>query len=229
MYFSVKTIDDYKAETEANETFKVVIDTNSYKHPENDVSKAIYENVTIDNSGVTTTIVDNTSAKNQTIGTSGEDVNSNTYGQEDTVWAVIEAVNSNGNKIDNPSVVEGNTVTYTVKLVDSTGKEVKVASDTKVTVTFGTNNSVSDGEVELKGTPNNNPLENGENITITIPKNGNKASFTIKTKDDFTADNNETFNLKITDIDSKEFENIVYDDNNGINTTIKDGVTFRYS
>ena len=71
----------------------------------------------------------------------------------------------------------------------------------------------------------NQRLENGENITITIPKNGNKASFTIKTKDDFAADNNETFNLKITDIDSKEFENIVYDDKNGINTTIKDGVT----
>ncbi|MCG3669771.1 Ig-like domain-containing protein, partial [Aliarcobacter butzleri] len=205
--FEVKTKDDYYAEGDEKFTVKIT-----------DLKNSPYETSTIDTTKdtVTSTITDNTPVKNHQVdGTGG--IDGTVYGKEDTVYAVITP--------NTTSVVEGGEVTYTVKLVDSTGKEVKVTSDTKVTVTFGTNNSVSDGEVELKGTPNNNPLENGENITITIPKNGNSASFTIKTKDDFTADNNETFNLKITDIDSKEFENIVYDDKNGINTTIKDGVT----
>ncbi|MFY4789929.1 Ig-like domain-containing protein, partial [Aliarcobacter butzleri] len=205
--FEVKTKDDYYAEGDEKFTVKIT-----------DLKNSPYETSTIDTTKdtVTSTITDNTPVKNHQVdGTGG--IDGTVYGKEDTVYAVITP--------NKTSVVEGGEVTYTVKLVDSTGKEVKVTSDTKVTVTFGTNNSVSDGEVELKGTPNNNPLENGENITITISKNGNSASFTIKTKDDFTADNNETFNLKITDIDSKEFENIVYDDKNGINTIIKDGVT----
>ncbi|MDN5117031.1 Ig-like domain-containing protein, partial [Aliarcobacter butzleri] len=205
--FEVKTKDDYYAEGDENFTVKIT-----------DLKNSPYETPSIDTTKdtVTSTITDNVPVKNHQVDNIGG-IDGTVYGKEDTVYAVITP--------NKTSVVEGGEVTYTVKLVDSTGKEVKVTSDTKVTVTFGTNNSVSDGEVELKGTPNNNPLENGENITITISKNGNSASFTIKTKDDFTADNNETFNLKITDIDSKEFENIVYDDKNGINTTIKDGVT----
>ncbi|MCT7473524.1 hypothetical protein [Aliarcobacter cryaerophilus] len=204
--FEVKTKDDYYAEGDENFTVKITdLKNSSYETPSIDTTKDT----------VTSTIKDNVPVKNHQVDNIGG-IDGTVYGKEDTVYVKIEG---------NPTVVEGGEVEYTVKLVDSTGKEVKVTSDTKVTVTFGTNNSVSDGEVELKGTPNNNPLENGKNITITIPKNGNSASFTIKTKDDFTADNNETFNLKITDIDSKEFENIVYDDNNGINTTIKDGVT----
>ncbi|MFX4235169.1 hypothetical protein ACOL3F_04405, partial [Aliarcobacter butzleri] len=205
--FEVKTKDDYYAEGDENFTVKIT-----------DLKNSPYETPSIDTTKdtVTSTITDNVPVKNHQVDNIGG-IDGTVYGKEDTVYAVITP--------NKTSVVEGGEVTYTVKLVDSTGKEVKVTSDTKVTVTFGTNNSVSDGEVELKGTPNNNPLENGENITITIPKNGNSASFTIKTKDDFTADNNETFNLKITDIDSKEFENIVYDDKNGISTTIKDGVT----
>uniref|UniRef100_UPI00082526FC Ig-like domain-containing protein n=2 Tax=Aliarcobacter TaxID=2321111 RepID=UPI00082526FC len=205
--FEVKTKDDYYAEGDENFTVKIT-----------DLKNSPYETPSIDTTKdtVTSTITDNVPVKNHQVDNIGG-IDGTVYGKEDTVYAVITP--------NKTSVVEGGEVTYTVKLVDSTGKEVKVTSDTKVTVTFGTNNSVSDGEVELKGTPNNNPLENGENITITISKNGNSASFTIKTKDDFTADNNETFNLKITDIDSKEFENIVYDDKNGINITIKDGVT----
>ncbi|MCR1815794.1 Ig-like domain-containing protein, partial [Aliarcobacter butzleri] len=205
--FEVKTKDDYYAEGDEKFTVKIT-----------DLKNSPYETSTIDTTKdtVTSTITDNAPVKNHQVdGTGG--IDGTVYGKEDTVYAVITSSKT--------LVVEGGEVTYTVKLVDSTGKEVKVTSDTKVTVTFGTNNSVSDGEVELKGTPNNNPLENGENITITIPKNGNTASFTIKTKDDFTADNNETFNLKITDIDSKEFENLVYDNKNGIDTIIKDGVT----
>ncbi|MGJ0314897.1 hypothetical protein [Aliarcobacter cryaerophilus] len=205
--FDVQTNDDYVRDN--NETFTVkidsIVDGSKYENPSVDITRDT----------VTSTIKDNVPVKNHQVDNIGG-IDGTVYGKEDTVYVKIEG---------NPTVVEGGEVEYTVKLVDSTGKEVKVTSDTKVTVTFGTNKSVSDGEVELKGTSSNNPLENGENITIIIPKDGNSASFTIKTKDDFIADNNEIYNLKITDIDSKEFENLVYDDKNGINTTIKDGVT----
>ncbi len=77
-----------KLKQKANETFKVVIDTNSYKHPNNNVANALYENVTIDNTGVTTTIVDNSADKNKPVETNPtiDDGTNPTYGQEDTVW-----------------------------------------------------------------------------------------------------------------------------------------------
>ncbi|WP_323590034.1 hypothetical protein, partial [Aliarcobacter butzleri] len=175
-----------------------------------------YETVVIDTTSVTTTILDNKATKNHEVDDQGG-ADGTVYGKEDTVYAQIIA-NKN-------SVVEGGEVTYTVKLVDAAGKEVKVTSNTLVTVTFNTNNSVADNEVELKGTPNN-PLENGETIIITIPSGSSSSSFTIKTKDDFKADNNETFKLKITDIGNDEFENLVYNHTKGeVTTTIKDGVT----
>ncbi|WP_323668487.1 hypothetical protein, partial [Aliarcobacter butzleri] len=175
-----------------------------------------YETVVIDTTSVTTTILDNKATKNHEVDDQGG-ADGTVYGKEDTVYAQIIA-NKN-------SVVEGGEVTYTVKLVDAAGKEVKVTSNTQVTVTFNTNNSVADNEVELKGTPNN-PLENGETIIITIPSGSSSSSFTIKTKDDFKADNNETFKLKITDIGNDEFENLVYNHTKGeVTTTIKDGVT----
>ena len=228
--FTVKTIDDYKAETETNETFKVVIDTNSYKHPENDVSKAIYENVTIDNTGVTTTIVDNSADKNKPVETNPtiDDGTNPTYGQEDTVWAVIEA--------DKTSVIEGNKVTYTVKLVDKNGNAVTVSSETNVTIKFagGTNPADladllkifgSDGTTEITGFDSTE-----QKLTIKIPANGSQTQFTIQTKDDFKSEGNENFDLSISDIASSEFENLVFDKtktgtDNKVTTEIKDGVT----
>lgn len=58
----------------------------------------------------------------------GSDTNSTTYGAEDTVYAVITANKS--------SVAEGEVVTYTSKLVDYKGNEVKVSNPTDVTINF---------------------------------------------------------------------------------------------
>ncbi|MGJ0288569.1 hypothetical protein, partial [Aliarcobacter cryaerophilus] len=231
--FEVQTKDDYKAETEANETFKVVIDANSYKHPNNNDANALYENVTIDNSGVTTTIVDNNANKNQTIGTSVVDTNSSTYGEEDTVWAVIETINST----TSASVVEGNTVTYRVKFVDKGGNTVIVSQDTNVTIKFAGNGANaafledlfkffgSNGTTEITGFNSTS-----KELTIKIPANSGTTTFTIQTRDDFTAEGDEKFDLSISGIDSNEFENLVFDKTkagteNKVTTTIKDGVT----
>uniref|UniRef100_UPI001868DA11 hypothetical protein n=1 Tax=Aliarcobacter butzleri TaxID=28197 RepID=UPI001868DA11 len=206
--FSTNTVDDYLADN--GEKYSVQITDKTLSNATK------YETVVIDTTSVTTTILDNKATKNHEVDDQGG-ADGTVYGKEDTVYAQIIA-NKN-------SVVEGGEVTYTVKLVDAAGKEVKVTSNTQVTVTFNTNNSVADNEVELKGTPNN-PLENGETIIITIPSGSSSSSFTIKTKDDFKADNNETFKLKITDIGNDEFENLVYNHTKGeVTTTIKDGVT----
>ncbi|MCT7649887.1 hypothetical protein N5U19_03210, partial [Aliarcobacter butzleri] len=206
--FSTNTVDDYLADN--GEFYSVQITDKTLSNANK------YETVVIDTTSVTTTILDNKATKNHEVDDQGG-ADGTVYGKEDTVYAQIIA-NKN-------SVVEGGEVTYTVKLVDAAGKEVKVTSNTQVTVTFNTNNSVADNEVELKGTPNN-PLENGETIIITIPSGSSSSSFTIKTKDDFKADNNETFKLKITDIGNDEFENLVYNHTKGeVTTTIKDGVT----
>lgn len=223
---TVQTIDDYKAETEANETFNVKIDENSYKHPIVDnVVTPLYENVTVHGTGVTTTIVDNDATTTGTRVEPTEDniVDGTAYGKEDTVYAVITS--------DKASVNEGGTVTYTVKLLDKDGNPVTVTSATNVTVTYTSTETTKDIDT---------PYGNNETITVEIPVNESSNTFTIKTKDDFLADGengefrDESFNLKITDVSGNEFENIwmggFTDSKNvehkgDVTTTIKEGVT----
>lgn len=218
--FEVATKDDYYAEGDENFTVKITDLTNSpYESPVIDTS----------NDTVISTIKDNSPNQNQIVVPGGEDIGGNTYGQEDTVWAVITS--------DKSSVIEGNKVTYSVKLVDKDGKAVTVSSDTNVTIKFegvGTNVASlddllkffdSDGTTEIPGFANTN-----QELTISIPKGSSSTQFTIQTKDDFTQEGNETFDLSISKIDSIEFENLVFDKtkagtDNKVTTEIKDGVT----
>lgn len=131
-----------------------------------------------------------------------------TFTEEDTVYAIITGAKS---------VNEGDTTTnYTVKLVDKDGNEVKVTQETDVTVTY-TNVTTQDGDTQHN---------NNETITVTIPANGSSNTFKVDIKDDYIADNNEKFNLKITNVDTNEFENVVIGDKSGNNkdvtTTILD-------
>ena len=210
--FTIKTIDDYRSDND--EKFTVAINNNTYAHP---TDKPLYENVTTNTDAVTTTIKDNTTAKNQTVIESSVD-NSTTpsYGKEDTVFAKITANNS--------SIVEGGTVTYTVKLVDKNGADVTVKNATAVTVTYTSSDTTKNVDT---------PYVSGETITVTIPANGTSNTFTIKTIDDFVFDGageaskDEQFKLEITDVTSSEFENIVMNDGTKgeVTTTIKEGVT----
>ncbi|MDY0116808.1 MAG: cadherin-like domain-containing protein, partial [Sulfurimonadaceae bacterium] len=210
--FTIATIDDYRSDN--GEQFKVSINNSSYKHPNNNVADAIYENVTTNNVAVTTTIKDNTPAKNQTVEDST--VDGSDYGKEDTVYAVITS--------NNATIVEGGEVTYTVKLVDKTGADVTVTNATVVMVTYTSSDTT-------KGV--DTPYADGETITVIIPANGTSNTFTIKTIDDFVFDGaagsskEEQFKLVVTDVTSTEFENIVMNDasRGEITTTIKEGVT----
>ena len=203
--FEVKTNDDYYAEGDENFTVKIT-----------DLVNSPYEtsSIDIDNDKVTSTIKDNAPTINGTVVSGGEDTNSNTYGSEDTVYAIITG---------ETTVNEGGEVVYTVKLVDKDGNTVIPTKETTVTVKYTNNGTTS--------TDDTNKVNN-ETITVKIPANGSEGKFTVKTKDDYYAEEDESYSLKITDINKTgEFENIKFDSypntipnnpSNNVTTTIKD-------
>ncbi|WP_323660064.1 hypothetical protein [Aliarcobacter butzleri] len=202
--FEVKTNDDYYAEGDENFTVKIT-----------DLKNSPYETPSIDttNDTVTSTIKDNAPTINGTVVSGGEDTNSNTYGAEDTVYAIITG---------ETTVNEGGEVTYTVKLVDKDGNTVIPTKETTVTVTY-TN-------IGTTSTDDTNKTNNQE-IAVKIDASG-KGTFTVETKDDYYAEADENYNVKITNVQNTgEFENVKFDSypstipnspSNNVTTTIKD-------
>ncbi|MFY4857865.1 hypothetical protein ACOTVL_05355 [Aliarcobacter butzleri] len=202
--FEVKTKDDYYAEGDENFTVKIT-----------DLKNSPYETPSIDTSNdtVTSTIKDNAPTINGTVVSGGEDTNSNTYGAEDTVYAIITG---------ETTVNEGGVVTYTVKLVDKDGNTVIPTKETTVTVTY-TN-------IGTTSTDDTNKTNNQE-IAVKIDAQG-QGTFTVETKDDYYAEADENYNVKITNVQNTgEFENVKFDSypntipnspSNNVTTTIKD-------
>ncbi|MCG3667739.1 hypothetical protein L5F24_06950 [Aliarcobacter butzleri] len=202
--FEVKTNDDYYAEGDENFTVKIT-----------DLKNSPYETPSIDTTKdtVTSTIKDNAPTINGTVVSGGEDTNSNTYGAEDTVYAIITG---------ETTVNEGGEVTYTVKLVDKDGNTVIPTKETIVTVTY-TN-------IGTTSTDDTNKTNNQE-IAVKIDASG-KGTFTVETKDDYYAEADENYNVKITNVQNTgEFENVKFDSypstipnspSNNVTTTIKD-------
>ncbi|MDK2061852.1 Ig-like domain-containing protein [Aliarcobacter butzleri] len=202
--FEVKTNDDYYAEGDENFTVKIT-----------DLKNSPYETPSIDTSNdtVTSTIKDNAPTINGTVVSGGEDTNSNTYGVEDTIYAIITG---------ETTVNEGGVVTYTVKLVDKDGNTVIPTKETTVTVTY-TN-------IGKTSTDDTNKINN-QQIPVKIDASG-KGTFTVETKDDYYAEADENYNVKITNVQNTgEFENVKFDSypntipnspSNNVTTTIKD-------
>ncbi|MCT7433670.1 hypothetical protein N5T66_10260 [Aliarcobacter cryaerophilus] len=202
--FEVKTKDDYYAEGDENFTVKIT-----------DLKNSPYETPSIDtdNDTVTSTIKDNAPTINGTVVSGGEDTDGNTYGAEDTVYAIITG---------ETTVNEGGEVTYTVKLVDKDGNTVIPTKETTVTVTY-TN-------IGTTSTDDTNKTNNQE-IAVKIDASG-KGTFTVETKDDYYAEADENYNVKITNVQNTgEFENVKFDSypntipnspSNNVTTTIKD-------
>lgn len=202
--FEVKTNDDYYAEGDENFTVKIT-----------DLKNSPYETSSIDTSNdtVTSTIKDNAPTINGTVVSGGEDTDGNTYGAEDTVYAIITG---------ETTVNEGGEVTYTVKLVDKDGNTVIPTKETTVTVTY-TN-------IGTTSTDDTNKTNNQE-IAVKIDASG-KGTFTVETKDDYYAEADENYNVKITNVQNTgEFENVKFDSypntipnspSNNVTTTIKD-------
>ncbi|MCT7493453.1 hypothetical protein [Aliarcobacter cryaerophilus] len=202
--FEVKTKDDYYAEGDENFTVKIT-----------DLKNSPYETPSIDTTKdtVTSTIKDNAPTINGTVVSGGEDTDGNTYGSEDTVYAIITG---------DTTVNEGGEVVYTVKLVDKDGNTVIPTKETTVTVTY-----TNIGTTSIDDTDKTNNQE----IAVKIDASG-KGTFTVETKDDYWAEADENYNVKITNVQNTgEFENVKFDSypntipnspSNNVTTTIKD-------
>ncbi|QDF28723.1 Calx-beta domain-containing protein [Halarcobacter anaerophilus] len=148
------------------------------------------------------TILDNSDSSNPANEPNG-------YEDTDTVYAIIEGP---------ASVNEGDTTTeYTVKLVDKDGNLVIVTEDTEVVVKY-TNTTTQDGDTQYN---------NNEEITVTITAGNSSSSFTVDTISDANKEDDEIYNLEITDVENTgEFENVKIGDTEGnhkdVDTTIYD-------
>ncbi|RZV19593.1 hypothetical protein [Aliarcobacter butzleri] len=202
--FEVNTKDDYYAEGDENFTVKITdLENSPYETPSIDTTKDT----------VTSTIKDNAPTINGTVVSGGEDTDGNTYGAEDTVYAIITG---------ETTVNEGGVVTYTVKLVDKDGNTVIPTKETTVTVTYTNIGTTSTDDTNKT---------NNQQIPVKIDASG-KGTFTVETKDDYYAEADENYNVKITDVQNTgEFENVKFDSypntipnspSNNVTTTIKD-------
>ncbi len=198
--FSVNTKDDYYAEGDENFTVKI---TNLINSP--------YESPSIDTSNdtVTSTIKDNPAKVEQTdTGTGNDNPTDGNYGKDDTVYVKITKT---------PSTVEGGNLVHTITLVDKNGDPVTVPAGQTVTVnlTYSANSgnfTESDLSTIIK--------------SVTITGGNSSVNFTNITKDDFTYEGNEVYNVTISSVtQSGAFENVAIHTDKTTTGTIKDGVT----
>ncbi|MGJ0301563.1 Ig-like domain-containing protein, partial [Aliarcobacter cryaerophilus] len=204
--FSVDAKDDYYAE--GDEKFTVTI-----SNPQTGTGYKSTVSVDTYHNKVTSTIKDNPAKVNQPVTETGNDDPTNgNYGVEDTVYIKITQT---------PSTVEGGTLTHTVTLVDKNGKPVTVPAGQSVTV-------------NLTYSKNSGDFTEGDLSTIvkSVTITGGKSSenFTNITKDDFTYEGDEVYNVTISSVtQSGAFENVAIGDKDGnyktTTGTIKDGVT----
>ena len=150
------------------------------------------------------TILDNPPSNNKPLDPNKPDSETGTYGEEDSVYAIITG---------SITVNEGDKANYTVQIIDKNGNPVVVTKDTKVTVVYK-NISTSNDDTEYK---------DSEYIKkdIIIKAGTSKSEiFDVETKDDYLADNGEKYNLAITKVNTNEFENVVIGDINGNNKDV---------
>ena len=103
------------------------------------------------------------------------------------VYTIIEGIDV---------VNEGDSANYVVKLQDAAGNPVIATQDTIIYVRY-TNKTTQDGDTQY----------NNENIIEVVIKAGtSQTEFTIKTNDDYLADNGEIYNVAITGNNSTEFD-----------------------
>ncbi|MGE3591664.1 MAG: beta strand repeat-containing protein, partial [Arcobacter sp.] len=214
-----ETLDDYIADN--GETFTIKIQDDTY------TNASAYENVIHDETPVTTTIIDNPSnVKQPTDENNIDDFTNGSYDKNDTVYVKI---------IDNSSVVEGKELVHYIQLVDKDGNAVIIPDGEEITVTltYSTTTGTIDSSDFKDGS---NEYAENNTITVTLDKNTlvengiYKLAITNTSKDDFTEEGDEVYNLTITDLSQANgtFENIAIGDSSGSYTsvtgTIKDGV-----
>ncbi|WP_418179504.1 hypothetical protein ACNSOO_02040 [Aliarcobacter lanthieri] len=215
----VETIDDYMADND--EQYGIKITDKTYEHPS---TGAIYENVVTDKDSVTTTIKDNTTDKpnedstvevdmekvilkifaadkdgNPLKGANGEYLTVNEVAEGDDAYYVVLAFEPETKEFNDSTVLKEQGGTVEVETFDKTA-----TGATQATTNDGTQDYVSKKEV----------VELGKAIKV-------------ETIDDYMADNDEQYGIKITDKTYEHpstgaiYENVVTD-KDSVTTTIKD-------
>ncbi|QKF58165.1 hypothetical protein [Aliarcobacter lanthieri] len=218
----VETIDDYMADND--EQYGIKITDKTYEHPS---TGAIYENVVTDKDSVTTTIKDNTTDKpnedstvevdmekvilkifaadkdgNPLKGANGEYLTVNEVAEGDDAYYVVLAFEPETKEFNDSTVLKEQGGTVEVETFDKTA-----TGATQATTNDGTQDYVSKKEV----------VELGKAIKV-------------ETIDDYMADNDEQYGIKITDKTYEHpstgaiYENVVTD-KDSVTTTIKDNTT----
>ncbi|MDG6778850.1 retention module-containing protein [Thiomicrorhabdus sp. zzn3] len=128
----------------------------------------------------------------------------------DTVYAVLSG---------DATVVEGETASYTVSLVDKDGQPVTLTEGQSYTVDLSTNGT----GLTLAATEGTDYVSlDGDTLTITGTADGvSSADFTVSTTDDYVADNGEQYNVEISNASSAAFENAEVQ-TGSVTTTITD-------
>ncbi|MDD4330298.1 MAG: hypothetical protein PHD79_10110 [Aliarcobacter sp.] len=168
------------------------ISIENYKAPN---SGKIYEDVILNNEKVVTTILDDT-----------------IFGQEDTVYVKIE---------NNASVIEGNTLTHTITLVDKFGNPVVVPAGQSIKITLTYSSDTTENEDFNSATTYK---------TTEVVITGGNSSVIVKnsTVDDFTNEGKEGYVLKITGVEqsSQYYEKVeIHAGKNSVTGEIIDGVS----
>jgi hypothetical protein len=159
--FTVNSVDDVFAE--GAEDYQIAINNVT-------AGDTQFENLTVDQTPVTTTINDQTGSDDPA-------------GPEDTVYVQL---------VTDDSGEEGTDLTHTVKLVDAAGNPVTVAADETITVTIGYDPNNNDSAT--KGT------DYTENNAVTITEGNSEATLTVSTTDDSDNEGDESYTAVITNV-----------------------------
>ncbi|QTN44676.1 retention module-containing protein [Ectopseudomonas mendocina] len=188
--FVVETVDDVFAEGSEDLIAKIddVTDTNSS-----------FENLAIGaENTATSTVTDEP-------GTPGNPGDPGTPNGGDQVFAVIS--------VDKNTVAEGDSLTYTVKLVDKDNNPVTVPAGKSVEVALSW-----DGDAA------NNTDTTGRPSSVTITGGNSQATFVVETVDDVFAEGSEDLIAKIDDVTdtNSSFENLAVGAENTATSTVTD-------
>ncbi|WP_071626384.1 immunoglobulin-like domain-containing protein [Poseidonibacter lekithochrous] len=195
--FTLPTIDDYFSDN--NEPYTIVI---------TDANGGSFDSLIIDPKAdrVTTTIIDDSQPDTPNDDT---DLIEPTL---DSVTLKLIPTDINGNEIPPATINEGETAYYKVIMLDPNGNEISASGNVDITFTDGTAvRTGTSGDAELDFSANN--------ATVAL-----NTVFQAVALDDYISDNNETFNVQITDdtySNASFYENVIHN-TTPVVTTIKD-------
>ena len=194
--FEIKTINDYISDN--NETYKVSINDKSYTHP----TTPLYENVTTNLDPVTTKIIDTVTPSEAKI----------ILVATDSSGTISLTVDGKVDLTKNTNITpEGGKLYYKAVAIDADGKLLDTQAG-KVTVTYATTTDTSDKDA----TANTDYVNTYIEATI-------GTMFSVDAKDDYYAEGNENFTVKISAPTATPYENVVIDTSHDmVTSTIQD-------